>query len=161
MIDLRKILLVEDHPLVRAGCRRVLQTTGAFILEAENGSEALRISQAERPDLVVLDVNLPGLNGLAVLEKLLADRPDLPVVILSMYEDRALASRLMKHGASAYVTKRDDPETILRAVRQVCEGGVFLSAHLAPGQGDDQEVEGRLSDLSTRDQKIVALLGEG
>jgi len=155
------ILLIEDHPLVRAGCRRVLQAAGAAILEAGTAADGLRLSREQAPELVVLDINLPDGDGFASLAALLADRPGLPVIILSMYEDAAMAETLIRRGAKAYVTKRDSPESLLQAVSRVAAGGQYVSGLLARESAVDEALESRLSELSARDRRIVDGLGEG
>jgi two-component system, NarL family, invasion response regulator UvrY len=160
MTHIAKILLIEDHALIRAGCRRVLRATGAMVLEAVTGAEGLQINREQRPDIVFLDISLPDVNGATLLERLRADSANVHVIMLTMYEDRALADRLMKRGASGYVTKRDSPECMLQAIKQVCAGGAFLSTYLAPGDQSGEAAEARFSQLSPRDQRIVELLGQ-
>ncbi len=161
MTGIGKILLIEDHPLVRSGCRRVLRSTGAVILEAVNGAAGLRIGRDEQPDIVFLDINLPDISGAVVLDGLLADCVGTRVILLTMYEDVALANRLLKRGAAGYVTKRDSPESMLHAIAQAYEGEAFVSSLLAAGLAGDSRAEDRFADLSPRDKRIVELLGEG
>jgi two-component system invasion response regulator UvrY len=161
VIKIGKILLIEDHPLVRAGCCRVLRSTGAVVFEAATGTEGRRLNREEQPDIVFLDISLPDVNGADMLGGLRADSAGTRVIFLTMYEDRALANRLLKRGAAGYVTKSDSPECMLKAIEQVCGGGSFMSAHLTPGIEVRHATEDRLASLSPRDRKIVDLLGEG
>lgn len=157
-----KIMLVEDHPLVRAGCRRVLRTIRATVLEATTGAAALRINRDEQPNIIFLDISLPDINGADILERLRAENVGVQVIILTMYEDIALARRLIRRGASAYVTKSDSPECMLRAIERACQGASFVSPYLTSSvEGGNNTADDRLAELSPRDRRIVELLGDG
>jgi two-component system invasion response regulator UvrY len=162
MTQADKILLVEDHPLVRAGCRRVLRVIRATVLEATTGAAALQINRDEQPNIVFLDISLPDTNGADILDRLRAENVGVQVIILTMYEDIALARRLIRRGASAYVTKRDSPECMLRAIERVCQGASFVSPYLTSGvEGSNKSADDRLAELSPRDRRIIELLGDG
>jgi two-component system invasion response regulator UvrY len=162
MTQVEKILLVEDHPLVRAGCRRVLHAIRSTVLEATTGAAALRINRDDRPNIIFLDISLPDTNGADMLERLRAENYGVQVIILTMYEDIALARRLIRRGASAYVTKSDSPECMLRAIERVCQGASFVSPHLTAGvEGGNDAAGDRLAELSPRDRRIIELLGDG
>jgi two-component system invasion response regulator UvrY len=162
MTQVEKILLVEDHPLVRAGCRRVLRAIRAIVLEATTGAAALRINRDEQPAIIFLDISLPDTNGADMLERLRAENVSGRVIILTMHEDIALARRLIRRGASAYVTKSDSPECMLRAIERVSQGASFVSPYLTASQKSSNDtVNGRLAALSPRDRRIIELLGDG
>ena len=127
MTAFEKVRLVDDHPLVRAGCRQVLRAMRATVLEATTGMAALRINRDEQPDLILLDISLPDMNGADALGRLRAENPRARVIMLTMYEDIALAHRLLKRGAAAYVTKNDSPALLLQAIDGVLHGCAFVS----------------------------------
>jgi two-component system invasion response regulator UvrY len=157
------VLMIEDHPIVRAGCRRVLQTReGLDIIEASGAAEGLRLAAECRPDLILLDLNLPDANGLDLLRRLAAGGAA-KILVFSMYEDAAFVSRALEAGAAGYVTKNDDPDTLIEAVDKVLGGGIHLGhtvaqklalMHLRPR-------EDPLAGLSARERQVLDLLGSG
>jgi two-component system, NarL family, invasion response regulator UvrY len=158
-----KILIVDDHPIVRTGLRRLLAAEAAEIREAASGEEAIESCKAWLPSLVLLDLNLPGISGLALLDRLKTTRPEIRVLVLSMHDDPMHATRALQAGAAGYVTKNAPPEEIVEAVRRVAHGGtyvehaiaedlVFLNVH---DRGDP------LAELSARELEILRLLAEG
>lgn len=158
-----KILLVDDHAIVRAGLRRLLDTLqGVQIVEAEDGREALAILRVHRPDLVMLDLNLPGIGGLELLRRLLAECPGVKVIVLSMHAATVYAAKAMQAGAVGYLSKNVPPEELLRAVEKVAAGGRHIEHEIAQElalQSAGQASEAPL--LSDRDLEIMRLLGAG
>ena len=158
------ILVVDDHPIVRAGCRQLIQQIpSAKVVEAETGEEGYRLFQDIYPDMVLLDITLPGIGGLEVLRKMRANRENAKVLMFSMHEDPVFASRAMQAGAKGYITKNNAADYLVEAVEQVLEGKTYLSpdtaqqlAMLNIGAGTSQ-----LSDLSRRELEILRLLGDG
>jgi two-component system, NarL family, invasion response regulator UvrY len=158
-----KILIVEDHPIVRSGLRRLLAAEAAEIREAATGEEALGIFRAWQPSLVILDLNLPRIGGLEVLDRLRIAEPEARILILSMHDDPMHVTRALRAGAAGYVTKNAPPEEIIEAVRRVARGGTYVEHAIAeelvflsiksPSQS--------LSDLSTRELEVLRLLAQG
>lgn len=124
-----KVLLADDHSIVRAGLRRLIEDSGDIevIAEAANGEEALREARKALPDVAVVDISMPGMDGLEVLSRLHSQYPALPVLILTMHEEEQYVVRALGVGAMGYVTKRSAPEELVRAIRRVHRGGRFLS----------------------------------
>jgi DNA-binding NarL/FixJ family response regulator len=158
-----KILLIEDHPVVRAGCRRLLEARGDLhVLEAASGIEGLALLQRERPGIVVLDLKLPDANGLEIARQLLAEPFPPKIVVFSMYGDPMLATHPLEIGASGYITKNDDPELLLEAIDKVGRGDIFLTQPMAEslallrGRADDP-----LHNLSAREVEVLSLLSQG
>jgi two-component system invasion response regulator UvrY len=158
-----KALLVDDHAIVRAGLRRLLATVpGLEIIEAASGREALIIVRAERPDLVLLDLNLPGIGGFELLQRILTEHPAARVLVLSMHAEALYASRAMQAGARGYMSKNAAPEELLEAVRRVGDGGRYIEAEIAQELATrTQDSSHPMKQLSERDLEIVRLLGEG
>jgi|TARA_R110001606_G_scaffold361754_7_gene515109 two-component system invasion response regulator UvrY len=158
------ILVVDDHPIVRAGCRQLIQQIpNTKVIEAETGEEGYRLFQENYPDMVLLDITLPGIGGLEVLRKMRANRENAKVLMFSMHEDPVFASRAMQAGAKGYITKNNAADYLVEAVEKVLAGKTYLSpdtaqqlAMLNIGAGTSA-----LSDLSRRELEILRLLGEG
>jgi len=159
-----KVLLVDDHPIVRAGLRRLLaDEPEADIYEAADGKAAVVAFREQRPDIIVLDLNLPGANGIEVISRLKAVDPSARLLVLSMHDDASHVSRALRAGAAGYVAKDAPPDEILLAIQRVAAGQTYLEHTLAEklaftavrAQSDP------LSDLSARDLSILRLLAEG
>jgi two-component system, NarL family, invasion response regulator UvrY len=158
-----KVLLVDDHAIVRSGLRRLLAALpGVQISEAATGREALAIVRAERPALITLDLNLPGLGGLELLRRIMTEHPEARVVVLSMHAEALYATRALRAGAAGYLSKNASPEELLEAVRRVADGGRYIEAEIAQGLALQGAAGGQLMErLSERDLEIMRLLGDG
>lgn len=154
------ILLVDDHALVRAGLKRLLATqdTGE-IIEAANGRDALALIRQRRPQLVILDLNLPGLGGLELLRRMLAAGAG-PILVLSMHGEPLYAKRALDAGAAGYVTKNASPDELLAAVRRVLAGGRYVEAELAQALAT-AGAGAALDQLTARELEIMRLLAGG
>lgn len=156
------ILLVDDHAIVRAGLRRLLAGLPADIAECASGQDALAHLHVARPDLVILDLNLPGIGGLELLRRMLRDHPTLNVLVLSMHAEPLYAARALTAGARGYVSKNATPEELLAAVRRVARGARYVEAEIAqelavhPAAAADP-----FATLSERDLEILRLLATG
>jgi two-component system invasion response regulator UvrY len=159
-----KLLIVDDHPVVRAGLRRLLAVEpGLAIVEAAGGQEAVGIFREARPDLVLLDLNLPGISGLEVLGRLLTADPKARILVISMYDNPVYVARVLEAGARGYVSKNAPPEHILEAVRRVAAGRRYIEPEMAQelALGDVRSAAHPLSQLSSRDVEILRLLADG
>lgn len=160
-----RVLLVDDHAVVREGYRRLLERAGGITVVAEAGDadEAYRLFCESTPDVVVMDITLPGASGIEVTRRILAREPAACVLVFSMHEDALFASRALQAGARGYVTKASAPEVLVEAVSAVAAGRVYLSTDIArqlalqglPGP------RGALSVLSPREFEVFRLLAEG
>lgn len=158
----RTVLLVDDHPIVRDGCRRLL--AGAFrVLEAESAEAALDLYAAGRPDVVVLDLNLPGMGGLEAVRRLRDGDPGALILIFSMYDDPLFAARALQAGAKGYITKNDAPEALVTAIGTVLDGGVYLNHTMARELAVMSYAPrgNPLQTLTPRELEILTLLGRG
>jgi len=154
------ILLVDDHALVRAGVKRLLATLPqAEVLEAADGREALALLRQKRPDLVILDLNLPGLGGLELLRRMVHAGAG-PVLVLSMHGEPLYAKRALEAGAAGYMTKNASPDELLTAVRRVTAGGRYVEAELAQALADPA-AGAPLDSLTARELEIMRLLAGG
>jgi len=156
------ILLVDDHALVRAGLTRLLASvvTGP-IIEAATGRDALALARSHNPDLVILDLNLPGLGGLELLRRLRL-QSDRPILVLSMHAEPLYARRALEAGAAGYATKNISPDELVLAVRRILAGGRYVEAELAQALAttDASRTPG-FDALSPRELEIMRLLAKG
>lgn len=163
----RKIraLVVDDHPIVRSGCRRLLeQQASVTVIEADSGEEGYRLYQEQKPEVMLLDITLPGMGGLEVLGRILAYDSKARVIMFSMHEDSVFAARALQAGAKGYLTKSEAPEHLLVAVERVVHGKIYLGHEIAQKLALRNLNNGNsnlLDDLSRRELEILRLLGEG
>jgi DNA-binding NarL/FixJ family response regulator len=154
-----KVLVVEDHAMVRAGIQRLL-LGAASVIEAETGEAGLALLATERPDLVILDLNLPGLSGLELIRRCQAAAPATPILVLSMHADRLYAVYTLKAGAKGYVSKNASPDELLKAINIVARGGGYVVQERAQAIAIDRTVSGE-PDPTPREIEIIRLLEAG
>lgn len=160
------VLIVDDHAVVRRGLRQILEEEldTALCAEASNADEALRLLCAQPWDVVVLDITLPDRSGLDVLREARRRFPLLPVLVLSMHPEDQYAIRVLKSGASGYMTKESAPEDLVKAVKAVLQGGRYVSPSIAGKMLDDLGTGSQLplhETLSVREYQVLCLLGSG
>jgi two-component system, NarL family, invasion response regulator UvrY len=161
-----RILIVDDHPIVRRGIRNILEVEmrNVEIGEASTGEEAVAAIRREPWDVVLLDLGLPDRPGLEVLAVSRRERPDLPVLILTMHDEESYAIRVLRAGAAGYLTKESAPAELASAVGRVARGGRYISASLAERLASHL---GALSDtpphesLSDREFQVFCLMAKG
>lgn len=128
-----KVLLADDHSIVRAGLRRVVEESGDMVVvaEASDGHEAIQQAHKTMPDVAVIDISMPGMDGLEVLSQLRSYYAKLPILILTMHEEEQYVVRAIGAGAMGYITKRSAPEQLVKAIRKVHAGGRYLTEEAA------------------------------
>lgn len=161
-----RLLIIDDHPIVRTGIRSLLQeaTDIEIIGEAASGEEGLALAESLGPDVVLLDISLPGISGLEVLNTLKKPPFTAAVLVLSLHPEDRYAIRLLRAGASGYLTKDAPSGTLIRAIRKVDKGGKFISAEVAERLAFnlDPDFEGPLHErLSGRELEVLRLLAAG
>jgi DNA-binding NarL/FixJ family response regulator len=165
-----RIFIADDHPLILSGMKTLLATDPNFKLvgEAADGPTALRRAIDLDPDVAVLDLSMPGLEGTEVIEKLFAVRPNARVVVVSVHEDGLNLRRLLKMGVAGYILKRSATEELIRGIHAVANGGVYLDPAIAgqavgrPEQtAPDNFKSGCLSHLSSREMEVIQLAAVG
>lgn len=160
----KRILLADDHAMVRLGFRMLLDGAGAAVVgEAANGESAVRMYAETNPDVVVMDVSMPGIGGLAALERLLLWEPKARVLMLSAHNDDIVPVRAMRLGARGYLCKRAEPDEFLRAVGQVAQDRRYLDPALAQSVALAQ-LSGSASPVEALTEKELAVflkLAEG
>ncbi|QJT08492.1 response regulator transcription factor [Oceanidesulfovibrio marinus] len=161
-----KVLIADDHPIVRQGLRQIFEGSSSFVLvgEASGGSAALDMLGEHNADVVLLDLNMPGMDGLEVLKRIRREYPRTKVLVLSVYPEEQYAVRVIRAGASGYMTKNAGPHEMLEAVQRVYEGGKHLSPKvaelLASEVGGDFDKPPHES-LSDREFEVMRLLSLG
>src|SRR3954464_13083981 len=160
-----RILLADDHAVVRHGLKQILaeEFQRSTFGEARNAQEALDLVWKEDWDVVVLDITMPGRSGLEVLREIKKSRPKVPVLVLSMHPENQFAVRVLKRGASGYMTKESAPEELVGAVKKVLAGGRYVSTSLAEKlatylSSDNQKPQELLSD---REFQVLRLIASG
>jgi DNA-binding NarL/FixJ family response regulator len=162
------ILLVDDHPLMREGVARWIQRAPELEVcgQAESAAEALSLVAKLKPDLVLVDISLPGSNGLELIKDLAALQPGLPVVVLSMHDESLYAGRALRAGARGYIMKRAGGDRVVEAIREVLQGRIAVSpqmaTHLLEEYSGRKSRSGRttLPNLTDREFEIFQLFGE-
>jgi DNA-binding NarL/FixJ family response regulator len=164
-----RILLADDHKIVRDGLRLLIDGHAEMrvVGEAANGKEALRQARELKPDLVVMDLSMPELNGLQATEQLKAELPEIKIIALTAHEDESYLSLLCKAGASGYVLKRSAGEELIVAIGTVARGGVYYEPSLA-GRALARQIKGTSAgreplpaELSTREKEVLSRLAWG
>ena len=159
-----RLLIVDDHPIVRAGVKRLLSGERDLeIAEAASAQEALAMTRASEFDLVILDLNLPGMGGFDLIARLTRDEARPRILVLSMHDDPVFAMRALEAGADGYVSKNAPPTQIIEAIARLMKGQTYLGAELAQQLAlwNLRAPNHPLKDLSRRDLEILRLLGDG
>ena len=164
-----KVLIVDDHPLFRSGLRQVVAGDPRFELVGEtgDGEAALKLILEKKPDVAVLDVNLPGLSGLEIARKLQAKRLPTRVIMLTMHKEEDMVNRALDFGAKGFVLKENAVEEILKAIAAVAEGEHYLSSsisgYLVRRRGRAESLAAKkpgLDDLTKAERRILKLIAE-
>ena len=161
-----KLLIADDHTVVREGLKQIVSDTSDIVVadEASNGQEVLDKVWKNDYDVVLLDISMPGRSGLDVLEELKRKKPSLPVLVLSIYPEEQYAIRVLKSGASGYLTKGSAPNELIEAIQKVSSGGKYVTASLAEKLAVNLEIESELKPhetLSNREFQTLCLIGSG
>jgi DNA-binding NarL/FixJ family response regulator len=162
-----KVLLADDHSIVRAGLRRIVEESGDIevVAEADDGREAIQLAQKTDPDVAVIDISMPGLDGLEVISQLQAVQPQLPILVLTMHEEGQYVVRAVQTGAMGYITKQSAPEQLVKAIRKVHAGQRYLTDEAAEAlalrvaRGTDGQSP--LDSLSMRELQVLRRLAMG
>ncbi len=168
MAEKLDILLVDDHMVVRAGYKACLSLSDkiGLIYEADRGEAACQLYQHYRPDVVIMDLSMPGIGGLETIRRLINRNPECKILVFSIYNDLIYVSRALKAGAKGYITKTSDPDTLIKAVCRVAAGSNFIDPQLAQQlaiyRSNNYQTEvNSLEILSPREFDIFCLLAQG
>lgn len=167
-----RVLLADDEAMIRAGVRAILGAGEDIevVAEAGDGREAIALAQAHRPDVALLDIRMPGLDGLAAGEEIVRTMPGTAVAMLTTFSEDAYVARALGGGATGFLLKSGDPHELIAGVRAVAAGAAFLSPkvarHVIEGYGAQRTVRGaearaRTAALTPREREVLGLVGEG
>ena len=162
-----KVLLADDHAIFRAGLRRLVEEAGDMVVvaEAADGREAIERVHDAMPDVVVIDISMPELDGLEVISRLISSHPRLPILVLTMHEEEQYVIRTIAAGAKGYITKRSVPEQLVQAIRKVHTGGRYLTEEaaeiLALRMASGARGRSPLDNLSNREIQVLRCLALG
>ncbi|HMK65898.1 MAG TPA: response regulator transcription factor [Thermodesulfobacteriota bacterium] len=161
-----KIFIADDHPVVRMGIKQILAEVKDMTVadEAGTGQETIKKVVKNDYDVILLDISMPGRNGLDILRELKNKKPKIPVLILSIYPEDQYAVRVLKLGAAGYLTKESVPEELINAIRKVANGRKYISASLAEKLASDLELNTDKpphENLSDREYQVLCLLASG
>lgn len=161
-----KILIADDHTMFREGLKHILAEYPDLVVadEANNGQEVLDKIWKNNYDMVLLDITMPGMTGLEALKQLKNDRPKLPVLILSMHPEEQYAIRVLRAGASGYLTKESAPDELITAIRKISQGRKYITPSLAERLASEFEADSEkpLHDiLSDREYQVLRMIAEG
>ena len=167
--DAKRIVIVDDHPLFRKGLEQLIHSDGAFAVcgEAGNAAESMDVIRKLNPDLAIVDLSLPGANGIELIKNIRAEFPNLPILVLSMHDESLYGLRALRAGANGYVMKHEAMANVVQAIHEVFSGRPYLSPAMAAqvitkfakksSEGESDAVD-RLSD---RELEILELIGKG
>jgi len=161
-----KILIADDHRMFREGLKHILAEYPDLVVadEANNGQEVLDKIWKNNYDMVLLDITMPGMTGLEALKQLKNDKPKLPVLILSMHPEEQYAIRVLRAGASGYLTKESAPDELITAIRKISQGRKYITPSLAERLASEFEADSEkpLHDiLSDREYQVLRMIAEG
>jgi DNA-binding NarL/FixJ family response regulator len=164
----KRIIIVDDHPLFRKGIEQLINSTDDGLVmcgEAGNAADGMDVIRKTKPDLVILDVSLPGANGIELIKNIRAEFPKLPVLTLSMHDESLYALRAIKAGAQGYVMKEEASENVITAIREVLAGRPYLSREMSAKliinfAGGNAQLN-PTDKLSDRELEILELIGKG
>lgn len=164
-----KIILVDDHKMVRSGLRTLLEQNADMevIAEATDGRKAVELARELSPDVVVIDISMPGLNGIEATRQILAAAPKVKVVALSMHSDKRFVTGMLEAGASGYLLKGDDSEELITAIRAIAANKAYLSPDISKTIIKDyvnyslSVTRPASSPLTAREREVLQLLAEG
>lgn len=158
-----KVLVVDDHELVRSGISRLLTDAAGIVVvgEAASGEDAVQFAKEHQPDIILMDIRMPGIGGLEATRKILRQNPDIHVIAVTACDDNPYASRLLQAGASGYITKGADADEMMRAIIKVKSGQKYISSEIAQRMAlkpFQQDQESPFDGLSEREMQIALMI---
>ncbi|MDP5253534.1 MULTISPECIES: UvrY/SirA/GacA family response regulator transcription factor [unclassified Vibrio] len=161
-----KVFLVDDHELVRTGIRRILEDVRGMSVagEAQSGEDAVKWCRQEHADVVLMDMNMPGIGGLEATKKILRLNPDIKIIVLTVHTENPFPTKVMQAGAAGYLTKGAGPDEMVNAIRIVNSGQRYLSPQIAQQMALSQcsnTSENPFKDLSERELQIMLMITKG
>ena len=164
-----RVLIVDDHPIVRQGLVQLIDRQNDLLVgaEAEDASGAMAHLRRQPFDIAIVDLSLPGVSGIELIKQVQAEKPDLPVLVLSMHDEQFYAERALRAGARGYIMKQEAIERVVEAVRKVLRGEIYVSQQVADKllhklvSGEGTPIGSPVERLSDRELEVFQLLGQG
>ncbi|GAB3448878.1 response regulator transcription factor [Streptomonospora sediminis] len=168
-----RVALADDEAMIRAGVRAILETDERIevVAEAADGREAIEVTRSHRPDVVLVDIRMPRLDGLSAAAEIRREVPDTAVVILTTFDEDAYIARALNEGAAGFLLKAGDPRELVAGVHAVADGAAYLAPRVARHvidqisgggrMGRGAEARSRTAELTAREREVLALLGAG
>ena len=168
-VNAKRLLIVDDHPIFRHGISQLISKLPEVTIcaQAQNAQEALEAMRHHRPDVALLDVSMPGTNGIELIKLMLAEQPRLMILVVSMHDESIYALRALRAGAKGYVMKQQAMDNAIDALRKVMAGGIYVSPAFSEKlvfkaiQGSESDLGSPVDKLSDRELEVLQLFGRG
>ena len=159
----KRIVIIDDHPLIRSGMERLINSSNGFVVcgEAGNATEGVSVIRKEKPDLAIVDVGLPGENGIELTKQLVREFPQMPILIFSMHDESDYALRALRAGAMGYMAKHETIEKVGTAVQEVLSGRLYFSPTISGDPRKSAEEVNLVDRLTDRELEIFERIGKG
>lgn len=165
----KKILIVDDHPILRKGLAMLINQESDLVVaaEADNAQKALEMIDTVKPDLLIVDISLPGIDGIELIKTVKLRNHDLPSLVVSMHDESLFAERALRAGARGYIMKQEALEKVLVGIRRVLDGEIFVSDTITTRMlekfvsGDAKEANSPIGLLSNRELTVFRMIGQG
>jgi DNA-binding NarL/FixJ family response regulator len=169
LADKKSVLIVDDHPILRKGLSMMINQEPDLVVsgEAEDAHSAMELIDRVKPDMVIVDISLPGIDGVELLKNIRTRFGDLPALVVSMHDESLFAERALRAGARGYIMKQEALEDVLTAIRRVLNGEIFVSSRIATKmleklvETDVRKANSPLELLSDRELTVLRLIGQG
>jgi DNA-binding NarL/FixJ family response regulator len=169
-MDKIRVLIADDHAMVRQGLKQILELENDIVViaQAPNGEEAIKLARNCRPDVILMDINMPGMNGLQAIKEMKADNIDSRVIVLTIHEDREYLFKTLQMGAEGYVLKDADPDVLIEAIRNVNSGQSYIQANMTKELVKEfnrvtlnEKGKSEENSLTARELEVLELIAEG
>ena len=165
-----KVLIADDHTMFRQGLKQILELEPdiAVVAQAANGQEAVRLAGEQKPDVILMDINMPGVNGLQAIKELKQEKNSSKIIVLTIHQDREYLFKTLQMGAEGYVLKDAEPEVLIEAIRNVCNGQSYIQPNMTKELVKEfnrvtlhEKDRDEQSNLTSRETEVLELIAEG